>query len=414
MAWIAQVPPSPRHPKPRWQVRYQDGRRQRSAGIYTSPKAAETVRRRIEQGLPAMVETPVDGIDTTKAQTLFGDYVEKVWWPTWKAQHPDSSYQTGKRIEKRMLPTFGNLPFAALDADRIGAWKASLVADGLKPSSVNSYLSLLGTILNAAVDSDYLAHSPLMRKSRAGRVTAAKNLPVARREVWITRSQLDLLAGAIAPRYQALLRVAVLTGMRWGELAALLWDNVSLDQPLDDGAVSGLGWLRIVRALSDPSRNGNGHVKGPKTEAGRRTIALDQETCDALRQHREQFGDHRSGLVFATPGGARGAGGALAANNFRRVWRRALKQAGLEGGWPEYGGLHFHDLRHSHATWLLALRVPMIAVSARLGHANPVITMMVYAHVDKQVDRGLLTPEELGLTSHDDNDGDGRSSEDEI
>jgi hypothetical protein len=74
MAWIAQVPPSPRHPKPRWQVRYQDGRRQRSAGIFTSPKAAETVRRRIEQGLPALVEASAHGVDATKAQTLFGDY----------------------------------------------------------------------------------------------------------------------------------------------------------------------------------------------------------------------------------------------------------------------------------------------------------------------------------------------------
>jgi integrase len=415
MAWIVQVHPSARHPKPRWQVRYRDDGRERSAGIYNSPKAAETVRKRIDRGLPpTLAEVVVDAVDATKAQTLFGDYVTRVWWPTWKAQHPDSSYQTGKRIEKRILPAFGSIPFAALDADRIGAWKARLVAAGLKPATVNSYLSLLGTILNAAVDSEYLPHSPLMRKSRAGRVTAAKNMPVARREVWVTRHQVDVLAKAIGPRYKALVRVAVLTGMRWGELAALRWDSVSPDQPLDDGAVSGPGRLRVVRALSDPSRNGNGHVKGPKTEAGRRTIALDQETCDTLRQHRQQFGDRRSGLVFTTPGGARGAGGTLAANNFRRVWRRALEQAGLEGGWPEYGGLHFHDLRHSHATWLLALRVPMIAVSARLGHANPVITMMVYAHVDKQVDRGLLTPEELGLTSHDDNDGDGRSSEDEI
>jgi len=39
----------------------------------------------------------------------------------------------------------------------------------------------------------------------------------------------------------------------------------------------------------------------------------------------------------------------------------------------------------------------MIAVAGRLGHANAVVTMMVYAHVDKLVDRGLLTADELGL-----------------
>jgi integrase len=326
MAWIVQVPPSPRHPKPRWQIRYRDDTgHERSAGIFTTPKSAETVRKRIDRGLPpTLEEVPTDAVDAAKAQTLFGDYVTKVWWPTWKAQHPDSSYQTGKRIEKRILPTFGSIPFAALDADRIGAWRARLVADGLKPATVNSYVSLLGRILNAAVDSDYLPHSPLMRKSRAGRVTAAKNIPVARREVWITCHQLEVLAGAIAPRYQALVRVAALTGIRWGELAALRWEDLRLDQPLNDGAVAGPGRLRIVRALSDPSRNGNGHVKGPKTEAGRRTIALDQETCDTFQGHREQFGDKGTGLVFTTPGGARGAGGALVANNFRRVWLRRV------------------------------------------------------------------------------------------
>ncbi len=412
MAWLRYVAPSARHPRERWQVRYRDpSGNERSAGIYHTPKAAEAVRRRIERGLPAILELlPTDGVDAAKAQTMFGDYVEKVWWPTWKAQHPDSAYQTGKRIEKRILPFFGNLPFAALDADRVGAWRASLAGSGLKPATVNSYLGLLGTILNTAVDSDYLPHSPLMRKSRAGRVAVAKNLPVDRREVWVTRGQLGLLAEAITPRYPALVVVAALTGMRWAELAALGWDDVHLDRPLDDGAVAGPGRLRVVRAVSDPRRSGNGRIKGPKTQAGRRTIALDHETCAILRQHRQDFADELSGLVFTTPGGARGPGGALAANNFRRVWKRTLEQAGLDKGWPEYGGLHFHDLRHSHATWLLALRVPMIAVSARLGHANPVITMMTYAHVDRQVDRGLLTAEDLGLATSDDDQQHGRSA----
>jgi hypothetical protein len=81
------------------------------------------------------VEAPADDVDTTKAQTLFGDYVEKVWWPIWKAQHPDSAYQTGKRIEKRILPTLGNLPFAALDADRIARGKPAWSPPGSNPAA---------------------------------------------------------------------------------------------------------------------------------------------------------------------------------------------------------------------------------------------------------------------------------------
>jgi hypothetical protein len=63
------------------------------------------------------------------------------------------------------------------------------------------------------------------------------------------------------PRYRALVLVAALTGLRWGEPAALRWDDPRLDQPLDDGAVRGPGRLRIARAISDPD--------GPATESRR-------------------------------------------------------------------------------------------------------------------------------------------------
>jgi integrase len=398
MAWIAIVPPSPRHPHKRYQVRYQDGPHQRSAGIFPTLRRAESERRALEragrQPLPHLTEP-----DPAKARTLFGEYVTTRWWPAWKDQHPASEYGTRKKVEKRILPTFGNLPLGELDPSTIGRWKAAMVAEGLTARTVNTYLSLLGTILNAAVDDDYLARSPLIRKSGAGRTAATRNQPVPRREVWLLRDQLDRLAAAIDPRYRALVLVAALTGIRWGELVALRWDDPRFDQPLDDGAVRGPGRLRIARAISDPQRTGRGVEKGPKTEAGKRVIALDQETVQVLLAHRELVGGGPYDRIFTSPGGSRGPAGTLVHRNFIRVWKRALATAELAHLWPEYGGLHFHDLRHTHATWLIAQRVPMIAVAGRLGHASAVVTMMVYAHVDKLVDRGLLTVDELGLTA---------------
>src|SRR6266545_865884 len=399
MAWMVEVPPSPRHPRRRWQVRYQDGNRERSAGIYPTEPAARAVKRRVERGDfdPNVPEYSDGALDQQKTLTLFGDNVTTAWWSRWRDGHPHSAYLYGKRIEKRILPAFGNLRFADLDADHIGDWKAKMLAEGLAAQTINAYLSLLGTILNAAVDSDYLPRSPMRRKSGAGRVEAAKNQRTARREVWLTRAQLDRLAGAINPRYRALVLAAALTGLRWGELTALRWDDLQLTRPFDDGAVGGPGRVRVVRALSDPSNSGRMQVKGPKTEAGRRTIALDQETVDALVAHRELVGGQGWEFVFTTPGGSQGPGGPRARNNFWRVWNRALREAKLARMWQEYRGLHFHDLRHTHATWLLARRVPLVAVANRLGHANPVITMMVYAHVDRLVERGELTADELGL-----------------
>jgi hypothetical protein len=85
MAWLRYVAPSARHPRERWQVRYRDqSGKERSAGIYRSPKAAEAVRKRIDRGLPPTLDVvTTDVVDLGKTQTLFGDYVQDVWWPTW-------------------------------------------------------------------------------------------------------------------------------------------------------------------------------------------------------------------------------------------------------------------------------------------------------------------------------------------
>jgi hypothetical protein len=87
MAWIAPIPPSPRHPKPRWQVRYQDGRRQRLAGIYNTPAPPRLPATGSRVGFRQTLEVVPTDVETGKAQSLFGDHVEDVWWPTWEAQH---------------------------------------------------------------------------------------------------------------------------------------------------------------------------------------------------------------------------------------------------------------------------------------------------------------------------------------
>ena len=159
MAWIAVVPPSPRHPHERYQVCYREGTRQRSAGVFPTKRRAEAERRAIDRGRPELAGATDVELEQ-KARTLLGEYVATKWWPAWKDQHPTSEYGTRKKVEKRILPTFGDIPLIDLDASTIGAWKSAMVTEQLSPQTVNTYLSLLGTILNAAVDDDYLSRSP--------------------------------------------------------------------------------------------------------------------------------------------------------------------------------------------------------------------------------------------------------------
>ena len=114
MAWIAIVPPSPRHPHERYQVRYQDGRRQRSAGIFPTMRRAEAEQRALERVGREQHPRPIEP-DPVKARTLFGQYVTVKWWPAWKDQHPSSEYGTRKKVEKRILPPFGDILLRELD-----------------------------------------------------------------------------------------------------------------------------------------------------------------------------------------------------------------------------------------------------------------------------------------------------------
>ena len=372
------------------------GRAPGSARPASSRPRAEAERRAIERGRPELAGATDAELEQTR--TLFGEYVATKWWPAWKDQHPTSEYGTRKKVEKRILPTFGNIPLGQLDASTIGAWKSAMVAEQLSPQTVNTYLSLLGTILNAAVDDDYLARSPW----------CARAAPAAPPPPATSRSPPRGLAAARAARPAGRGDRPPVPGAgpggrpdrdALGRAGRAALGRPPLRPAPGRRRVRGPGRLRIARAISDPRRTGRGVEKGPKTEAGKRVIALDQETVQAFLAHRELVGGGTYDRIFTSPGGSRGPAGTVARNNFHRVWKRALVKAELAHLWPEYGGLHFHDLRHTHATWLIAQRVPMIAVAGRLGHANAVVTMMVYAHVDKLVDRGLLTVDELGLTA---------------
>jgi len=145
--------------------------------------------------------------------------------------------------------------------------------------------------------------------------------------------------------------------------------------------------MRISEALSITweqfdSGNGSVTVGESKTEAGSgRTIPLDETLSGrliALRvKHYElqmQHGDwNPTGLVFCTNAGARNK----YENLQRRVLTPLLKEAGL-------AHLTWHHLRHNAGSYLLSENVPITAVSKILGHANPAITMSIYAHELKE------------------------------
>jgi integrase len=225
----------------------------------------------------------------------------------------------------------------------------------------------------------------------------------------LERDELPRLFAALrGKQIYTLVVVATGTGARRGELLALRWSDLDFEKKT----------MCISKAL-EVTRKYGVRIMPPKNESSRRTIVIDDGLVRTLKNHRQYLEDlalslgvlcPADGLVF--PCVIRRARGrqpnqsVVRDVDFTRPWNpdavtkefgRGAKVAGLNG-------VHFHTLRHTHATQLLQGGVQPHTVAQRLGHSTPVITMTIYAHVLKRADdqaslvAGALLSEVLGAS----------------
>jgi integrase len=174
----------------------------------------------------------------------------------------------------------------------------------------------------------------------------------------------------IVRNYILFLRLAAVTGARRGELCALRWSDLDLK----------VGTVRFHRSVLDTDE-----IKDTKTHQARR-IAMGASTVDLLRRHRQAMDaraaavgcklDKGAFLFSSDPAGRKPWHPDSATHWFHQLCARLdLKHVRL------------HDLRHAHATQLLAAGVDVRTVAGRLGHSTASTTLSVYAHFLPQKDR---------------------------
>ena len=170
----------------------------------------------------------------------------------------------------------------------------------------------------------------------------------------LTPEEFDTVIGRVPPAYRTFVRFLYASGARWGEAVVLQNQDVRLPN------------VHIRRALKwSPD---NDRVVGPpKTSKGNRAIAITDELHDELRGLTQ--GRAGTDLTFTAP-----RGGEIRHRTFwSRVWLPAVSH--LE---PRP---RIHDLRHSHASLLLARGIPIHVVQRRLGHSSIQITVDTYGHL---------------------------------
>jgi integrase len=169
-------------------------------------------------------------------------------------------------------------------------------------------------------------------------------------------------------------RLLAATGMRRGEALALRWRDVDLDA----------GRLQVRRSLGTVKTKGAGEqfVEGPTKTGQARVVDIDVDTVASLRTYRAIRGSlslelvRDAALVLGNLDGSH-----WHPERYSRRFVEQVLQARRTLGEDQLPRIRLHDLRHTHATMLLAAGEPVKVVSERLGHANAMITLTVYQHV---------------------------------
>jgi integrase len=269
-----------------------------------------------------------------------------------------------------LAPILGTVPLAKLETLHVEGLYGDMERQGATAWTRRAAGVVLSIALRHAV-----TKLKLLRNNPAADV--AKPRPAEKEVQFLTEVQVKrFLRFARGTRLYPLFALAVGSGARQGELLGLAWGDVDFDK----------GTIVVRRSLAQ--LGGEFVLKEPKSKTSRRTIALPRFALDALGEHRAAMlkEGNIGAPVFCTRAGTYIGKSNLIRQVFKPVLTRANAAAVDESEKTKTDPvllppIRFHDLRHSHATGLLAKGHSIKAVSQRLGHATIDITLSVYAHV---------------------------------
>ena len=342
-------------PSGRWQARYRDPQTNR---LVAAPERFAT-KVDASRWLSA-VQTDISRgswVDPNAGRVSLEDFAAR-----WLSDHPGLRPRTRENYEGMLrlhiLPSLREIELARLSPSAVRRWHADLVKAGhLSTATIAKAYRLLHAIMETAVADELIVRNPCVIKGAS--VDRSSERPVA------SLPEVLALAEAVGPRYRALVLTATMTGLRLGELLALRRRNIDLLH-------SSITVTEQLYELAD----GRQAFGPPKSEAGRRSVALPAQVTADLEVHLAQVSDPGpDGFVFTAPNG-----GPIRRGNFRqRIWLPALAATGLEH-------LRFHDLRHTGNTLAAATGASTRELMARMGHASP-RAALIYQHATRERDQ---------------------------
>jgi len=305
------------------------------------------------------------------ARTTVGELLE-LWLDTNEGEWAPATVDTNRsRVGLIKVDAIASMTLARLSAPDVDAWRLRLTRRGVGTSSIRNQHQTLRAAVGLAVRWGWLRQNPVSAAPLGVRRMPPRGA-LRPEEVRAVLDEVKRLVdrGQLEPAACVALRLASVTGARRSELASLRWEDVRGTRLTIDSSIAVLRDRRpgaVGRPVlrDDPTKTGN-----------RRTVVLDSGTVaelDALRDHPGMLGP----WVLSPESRP------VSPDRISAWWRRARDAAGIDRRW------RLHDLRHWSATTSIAAGHDVRSVAMRLGHANPSMTLRVYAHAVEAADVAL-------------------------
>lgn len=268
-------------------------------------------------------------------------------------------YNNQLLLKNHIIPRIGDIKLQHLDPLTCQKFIKGMHDDGYARNTIERVATLIKQALDTAIIYKY------MKENHMRKVTLPKKL---KRElnVWTIDQVNHFLNFTRTRRYYCVYALALLAGMRQGEILGLRWKDIDFEKKT----------IAINQTLT---HYGKSLSHGAKTISGNRTISIPSQLVEVLRRQQKDYEALKQRLgrafedidivIFNLKNGK-----TIYPSNLTKTWLKDVKEA-------ELPRIRFHDMRHTHATMLIQRNVNVKIISERLGHSKSSITLDVYSHV---------------------------------
>jgi integrase len=301
-------------------------------------------------------------VDPRHGQVTFETYA-KSWLAHRHQLRPTTRELYGVLLAKWLEPEVGDLAIGKMTPEVWRTWYAKAVRKHPASHQPGKEYKLARAILNTAVEDGLIVGNPCRVKNAAAEHSPERHTASV--------DEVYAIADAITPRYRSAVLLGAFCSLRFGEIAGLRRRRIDV-----------LHRTITVEEQAVELAGGRVEFGPPKSEAGRRVLAIPDELVADLEDHlAEHVGADSEALVFTSR-----EGHPLRRTKFRTHWADACTKESVEG-------LHFHDLRHTGATLAASAGATLRELMNRLGHTSPTVALR-YQHATIARERAIA--ESLG------------------